>query len=121
MNEPGWIAFADGAWEIQKQLGVGWADACRRLRVACREEWITTMLAPYENENQLPREFWEAEMLFIGHGTISLFVRQMRIVAQIRPSPRVSLCPTRRLESKRARAIAGGASLWAAIELTPLD
>jgi hypothetical protein len=58
MNEPGWIAFADGAWEIQKQLGVGWADACRRLRVACREEWITTMLAPYENENQLPREFW---------------------------------------------------------------
>ena len=58
MNEPGWIAFADGAWEIQKQLGVGWADACRRLRVACREEWITTMLAPYENENELPREFW---------------------------------------------------------------
>ena len=86
-----------------------------------RHGTVLTMLAPYENENQLPREFWEAEMLFIGHGTISLFVRQMRIVAQIRPSPRVSLCPTRRLESKRARAIAGGASLWAAIELTPLD
>jgi hypothetical protein len=56
--EEGYITFADGAWEIQKQLNVGWGDACRRLRVACREEWITTMLAPYDNGSQLPSEFW---------------------------------------------------------------
>lgn len=56
--EEGWITFAEGVWEIQKQFHVGWADACRRLRIACREGWITTILAPYDDQSQLPREFW---------------------------------------------------------------
>src|SRR5262249_36188397 len=54
--------------------------------------------------------------------TISLVVRQMRIVAHRSAPPQEYLyAPTCRLESERARAIAGGASLLVAIELTPLD
>lgn len=60
MDEPGWISFASGAYEVQKRSGVGWAEACRRVRAACRDELITTMTAPYDDESQLPREFWKA-------------------------------------------------------------
>jgi hypothetical protein len=60
MHEPGWISFYSGALEIEERVGVGQADARKRLRAACREEMIISMKAPCdEPAGQLPFEFWK--------------------------------------------------------------
>jgi hypothetical protein len=63
MNETGWLTFYTGAREIEQQRGVNQAEAQAKLRLACAEQKIRSMKAPYEELNHnlrqvLPFEFW---------------------------------------------------------------
>ena len=57
MTEEGWITFYMAAHLLREQ-GMGWAEGCKLLRAACRDEDITTMSAP-NDEGVLPIEFWQ--------------------------------------------------------------
>jgi hypothetical protein len=58
MDEPGWITFYTAAHLLREQ-GKGWAEACKLLRAACRDEDITSMAAPDdEPAGVLPIEYW---------------------------------------------------------------
>ena len=59
MHEPGWISFYTAAHLLEKQ-GMGRAEACKLLRAACRDELLTTMLAPDDERAGIyPIEFWK--------------------------------------------------------------
>jgi hypothetical protein len=59
MHEPGWISFYEAAHVLREQ-GMGWAEACKLLRAACRDELLTTMVAPNDEPvGALPIEFWK--------------------------------------------------------------
>jgi hypothetical protein len=57
--EEGWITFYTAAHLLREQ-GMGWAEACKLLRAACRDEDITSMAAPDdEPAGVLPIEYWK--------------------------------------------------------------
>src|SRR5262245_110252 len=59
MDEPGWISFYTAA-HLRREEGMGWVEACKVLRVACREELLTSMAAPDDEPGGvLPFEYWK--------------------------------------------------------------
>ena len=58
MTESEWIAFYAAARDIHQRIGGSLAEAQMKLRRACRDGLIRTMKALYEDERQLPFEFW---------------------------------------------------------------
>jgi hypothetical protein len=58
MIEPGWITFYEAARDIHERIGGSLAEAQMKLRRACGGELIRTRKAPYDEQHQLPFDFW---------------------------------------------------------------